>query len=170
MILLDICNSTGLSALPQYFCNDQNYGSLQGMEDAEQSAGKAQCVCTDRAENNQRWRWWNWQIHLCCQGAGHSPFPELGSWHASREAFKDWFRILTSITSVTELQGSSCLRNIPMRGAYYLIRMPFSAMRQEFISLWYINLKKVTSNKFYESGLTMLSSLFLYYLFNCLIA
>ena len=43
-------------------------------------------------------------------------------------------------------------------------------MSQEFISLWYINLRKVTSNKFYESGLTMLSSFFLYYLFNCLIA
>ena len=44
---LQFQNSRGLSAFPQYFCNDQNRGSLQGMEDPEQIAGKAQCVCTD---------------------------------------------------------------------------------------------------------------------------
>ena len=44
----------GIRAFSLSISNEQNYGSLQGMEDAEQSAGKAQCVCTDRAENNQR--------------------------------------------------------------------------------------------------------------------
>lgn len=109
---LQFQNSRGLSAFPQYFCNDQNRGSLQGMEDPKQSAGKAQCACKDQQRTLEGDAGGNWQIHLCCQGAGHAPFPELGSWHASREAFKDWFRMLTSITAVTELQGSSCLRNI----------------------------------------------------------